>query len=245
MAALSQEVRPFLRQVKATPRRDLGVPAWDWEPGGAVVALSGMGGAAALRAGETLVRGLRPEILVSLGFAGALAPGLAVGALVLGEAFWHYNPGTLELAAIPSTSPPRPLAHLLRALHQAGLSAVSGSLVTTSRVIHKGSQGGPLSGLRQPVLDLETGVLAEVAAAHNLPFLSLRAITDAAAEEIPEFLPNVGGPEARVGARATLTWLAGDFRRAKDLLHLWRRSRRAAQALAAALKVIWPLLSDR
>ena len=51
MAALPLEVRPFLRQVKAKARRDLGLPAWNWEAGVAVVALSGMGAAAARRAG--------------------------------------------------------------------------------------------------------------------------------------------------------------------------------------------------
>ena len=61
MAALPLEVRPFLRRVKARARRDLGLPAWNWEAGGAVVALSGMGAAAARRAGETLVGRLPPR----------------------------------------------------------------------------------------------------------------------------------------------------------------------------------------
>src|SRR5665648_99182 len=88
MAALPLEVRPFLRQIKARARRDLGLPAWNWEAGSAVVALSGMGAAAARRAGETLVGRCRPELLVSVGFGGALTPGLAAGDLVLGETFW-------------------------------------------------------------------------------------------------------------------------------------------------------------
>ncbi len=199
MAALPLEVRPFLRRVKGKARRDLGLPAWVWEAGSAVVALSGMGEVAARRAGETLMGYCRPELLVSLGFGGALAPGLAAGDLVLGETFWRYDPDTRELKAGPHPAPPRPLARLCGALKEAGLTAVPGSLVTTSRIIHKGRQGGPLAGLPQPVLDLETVALAEMAATRGLAFLGLRAITDTAAEEIPEFLHGRRGPGGGCG----------------------------------------------
>jgi len=242
MAALPLEVRPFLRRVKAKARRDLGVPAWDWGAGGAVVALSGMGAAAARRAGEILVGRCRPGLLVSVGFGGALTPGLAAGDLVLGETFWHYRPGTGELQPGPQPAPPRPLPFLCGALKQAGLTAVAGSIVTTSRIIHKGRQGGPLAGLPRPVLDLETGVLAELAAAQDLAFLSLRAITDGPGEEIPEFLHTAGDPGASPGVGAALRWVAADFRRIWDLLFLWRRSRAAARQLAGALTVLCPLL---
>ena len=158
------------------------------------MALSGMGAAAARRAGETLVGRCRPELLVSLGFGGALTPGLAAGDLVLGETFWHYNPDTRELKAGPQPAPPRPLPLLCGALKQAGLTAVTGSLVTTSRIIHKGRQGEPLAGLPRPVLDLETGALAEMAAAQGLAFLSLRAITDAAGRRDSGISPYCRGP---------------------------------------------------
>lgn len=244
MAALPLEVRPFLRRVSARPRRDLGLPAWDWQGGAAVVALSGMGGAAARRAAESLISRCRPGLLVSLGFGGALVPGLAAGDVVLGETFWHYNPGTRELKAGAQPPVPRPLALLRQALKNAGLNPISASLVTTTRIIHKQNQGEPLIALPQPVLDLETGILAEVAAAQALPFFSLRAITDVAGEEIPEFLRNAGDPGATVGVFTALAWLAQDFRRVQDLLRLWRGSRRAARALSEALAILWPLLSE-
>jgi adenosylhomocysteine nucleosidase len=203
-----------------------------------------MGAAAARRAGETLVGRLRPEVLVSVGFGGALTPGLAAGDLVLGETFWHYSPDTRELKAGPQPAPPRPLARLCGALQQAGLTTVTGSLVTTSRIIHKGRQGEPLAGLPRPVLDLETFTLAEVAASQGLAFLSLRAITDGPAEEIPEFLHTAGDPGANLGVGAALRWLAADFRRIRDLHFLWRRSRAAARRLAEALTVLCRFLIE-
>jgi adenosylhomocysteine nucleosidase len=242
MAALPMEVRPFLRRVKAAARRDLGLRAWEFEAGSGVAALTGMGEAAARRAGESLLGRCRPRVVVSLGFGGALNPGLAAGDLVLGETFWRYDAETRELQEGPHPAAPGPLARLCGALTEAGLTAVTGSLVSTSRIIHKGSQGGPLAGRPRSVLDLETIALAELAAARGLAFLSLRAITDTAGEEIPAFLRGVGDPGAAVGVGAALGWLAGDIRRWRELGRLWRRSRGAARALAGALIVLWPLL---
>jgi len=244
MAALPQEVRPFLRRIKARRRPGLGLAAWEWEAGAALVAVSGMGAAAARRAGTTLLSRCRPKLLISLGFAGALAPGLAAGDVVVGGGFWHYDPDTRELR--PGSSPaPGSWTHLQHALGHAGLNTASASLVTTSRIICKAKHGAALGGLPQPVVDLETGVLAELAAAQDVPFLSLRAITDAAADEIPEFLRHAAGRHVSVNIRTALAWLAQDVTRVQDLVRLWQHSRRAARSLSDALMILWPHLSAR
>jgi adenosylhomocysteine nucleosidase len=244
MAALPQEVRPFLRRVKARRWPGLGVAAWEWESEAALVALSGMGAAAAHRAGKTLVNRCRPELLVSLGFAGALAPGLATGDVVLGGGFYYYDPDTRELK--PGSSPePASWQNLHHALGHAGLNTASASLVTTPRIIRKAKHGAALNGLPHPVVDQETGVLAELATAHDLPFLSLRAITDAAADEIPEFVRHALNQQVSPGIRTALAWLAEDVTRAPDLLRLWQHSRRAARSLSQALMILWPHLSGR
>jgi len=94
--------------------------------------------------------------------------------------------------------------------------------------------------LTHPVLDLESAIVAGVAASEGLPFLGLRAITDGAGEKIPEFIVRAGGG---VGAGAALAWLAADPRRIKDLVHLWRRSQLAAARLSRALEALLPLLA--
>jgi adenosylhomocysteine nucleosidase len=241
MAALPMEVQPFLRQMGARPRRDLGPPAWEIKPGLAVAGLSGMGPGAAGWAGEILVRCCQPGLLVSLGFGGSLAPGLAPGDLVLGGAFWNYDPDTGELRRGAQPAAARLRSELAPILAAAGLRVTAGSLVSTGRIIHKGREGRRLTGLPQPVVDLETGALAAVAAVHGLPFLALRAITDAAGEEIPGFL-RAGVEAGAVGAGAALGWLAADPRRLRDLISLWRHSRGAARSLARALTALWPLL---
>jgi adenosylhomocysteine nucleosidase len=203
-----------------------------------VLALSGMGEGAARRAAGGLLGQCSPALFLSLGFAGALSPDLPPGALVLGESYWRFQPDTDDLQQVAAPAPPRPLSELLAHLGRAGLPACSGSLVSTPYIINKARQGEPLRHLACPVLDLESGAAAEAAARHGLPFLGLRAITDTAFEEIPEFLAQAVGQGAGPGPLIALGWLARDLRRLAPLLRLWWRGRHAARHLAQALEVL-------
>jgi nucleoside phosphorylase len=244
MAALAWEVRPFLRRVKATRRRGTPYPAWEFAAGEgrAVLALSGMGREAALQTAARLLADFRPQVLGSVGFGGSLAPELTPGAVVLGASFWWYDPVHRLLVTIRPPAPPRPLEDLVRCLKGAGVCARPGSLITTPFIIHKGREGAWPRRLPGPVLDLETGPLAEMAAARDLAFFSLRVITDGAAEEVPEFLVQGSKSNLKMGPMAALGWLAADPRRIRPLLDLWRRAAAAAERLAEALVALLPVL---
>jgi adenosylhomocysteine nucleosidase len=244
LAALSQEVRPFLRRIRAKrlPQSDL--PAWEFAFAGrtGVAALSGLGELAAARAAAFILDHYQPQVFISLGFGGALTPELPPGALVLGETLWRYEPetGALQELALPPF--PVLLQDLAEKLQTAGLPAFQGSVVTTPSIIHKLSQGSPLLGLVHPVLDLETGAAAECIRGSGLPFLALRAVTDAAGEEIPDFIRQAVQAGNQPSAGTALAWLAGDPRRLAALVRLWRRSRLAAERLAQALEVVLNVL---
>ncbi len=247
LAALPQEVRPFLRLSRGQRRRGLPWPAWELALGErqALLVLTGMGATATREAVSRLVAQFRPHLLVSFGFGGAVSPDLQPGDLVLGESFCRYDPLALVIEpVVPAPVPPRPGSELLSSLTGAGLSAYSGSFVTTPWIIPKASQGGALMQLARPVLDLETAAAAALAGAEGIPFLALRAITDGAAEEIPDFLAPAGREPGAVRMLDALGWLVADLRRLADLVQLWRRSRLAAARLAEALMVLWPLLEE-
>ncbi len=241
LAALPWEVRPFLRQVRARRWPGLGLPAWTFHFGTeqGLVALSGMGREAARDAVQRLLDRELPEIVISLGFGGALSPESAPGSLVLGGSFWEYDPVLTLLSPGPAPAAPRPLPELLDLLAAAGLRVLSGSVVSTPFIVQKKEVGDRLGGLRLPVLDQETAALARAAFSRNLSFLALRAITDADGEEIPDFIVRAGG---KVGVGTALGWLAADPGRLKTLVHLWRRSQLAAARLAQALQILLPLL---
>jgi nucleoside phosphorylase len=244
LAALSLEVRPFLRLMAARRRRGWGLPAWDFPlgQGRGVLLLSGMGEQAARQAGSLVLRRCRPHTLVSVGFGGALFPGLEAGAVVLGRSFWRFDPESAILQGIPAPAPPRPLPDLLHRLRQGGTPAVAGSCVTTPYILTKAGLQECLRDLPHPVLDLETATLAALAQEQGLAFLSLRAVTDTAGEEIPQFLINKENPNKVPGPGTALAWLAADPRRLRILWRLWRRSRDAGQQLARALQLLLPQL---
>jgi adenosylhomocysteine nucleosidase len=240
MAALSQEVRPFLRRVKARRLQKAGRAVWEFplRAGQGVLVLSGVGQDAASRAATFLIEQYQPVIIISLGFGGAVTPELPPGALVVGETLWRYEPesGALEeLAAPPS---PMAIANLVERLHAAGLPTFRGSVVTTPIIIHKAGQQSALGHLRHPVLDLETGAVAVSLRAQKIPFLALRAVTDISGEEIPDFISQAVQEGNAPTAGTALAWLAADPRRLAALVRLWRRSRLAAKHLAQALEVV-------
>ncbi len=244
LAALSLEVQPFLHLVQARRLQGLDWPVWEFacKRAKGVVVLSGMGEGAAGRSAAWILDYYEPEVFISLGFGGAVTPELPPGALVLGETFWRYEPEAGELRKIPAPPCPAAPAGLVERLRTAGLAAFLGSIVTTPVIIHKAKQGSSLHHLVHPVLDLETSAAALAAKARDLPFLSLRAITDAAGEEIPDFLRQAAQEESKPTVGMALAWLAADPRRLPMLVRLWRRSRLAALHLAQALEVVLDIL---
>ncbi len=244
LAALPQEVRPFLRLVRARRLPQDALPVWQFDVAGqtGVAALSGMGASRAAGAAAFILEHYQPRAIIAAGFGGAVTPELPPGGLVLGETFWRYEPETAALQELAAPAAPLPLADLLARLKAAGRPAFAGSVVTTGGIIHKLSQGGPLQGLVHPVLDLETSVLADYARERGLPFLAVRAVTDAAGEEIPEFIRQAAGAGQTPGLAAVLAWAARDPRRLAELAGLWRRSRLAAANLARALSMVLEML---
>jgi adenosylhomocysteine nucleosidase len=204
--------------------------------------LAGVGPEAAARTAALALARCRPRTLISLGFGGALTPEAAPGTLVLGERFRQYDPDRGILAAAPGPAPPRLLAGLVRRLRDAGLPSLTGTIITAPRILHKAAEAGPLMELPCPVLDLESAPLAAAAAERGLAFLGLRAVTDGAGEEIPEFIREACRRGAEPGPAAAFAWAARDPRRLLMLLRLWRRSRLAGRLLARALEVLLPVL---
>jgi nucleoside phosphorylase len=117
---------------------------------------------------ETILRRERFEYLISSGFAGALEKDLQVGQLLVAENF--SSPALLG-------SPKLVLADDKTFL---------GKLQTVPRMIETVVEREDLNKRTgAAAVDMETEILAEVCAAHDLPMLSLRAISDTASEPFP------------------------------------------------------------
>ena len=129
---------------------------------------TGVGKEACREAMEIILRRERFEYLISAGFAGALEKDLRVGHLLVAENF--SSPQVLGLAQ--------------QALADDG--AFLGKLVTVPRMIETVADRESLNKTTgAAAVDMETEILAEICAAHDLPMLSLRAISDTASEPFP------------------------------------------------------------
>jgi len=176
-----------------------------WQPGGVPVALvaTAIGKVGAAMAVQGAIDACRPRLVVNAGSAGALAPDLAVGALVLADRIVahdqgaYFDPGAAAAAgpdgfvhggsSLPDgrrrsfPADPALLAQVTQAAQQTGIGLRAGPIASGDQVIFQGrrkrwlhQQFGAL------VVENEGAAVAQVAHCHGLPWLALRGVSDTA-----------------------------------------------------------------
>ena len=205
---------------------------------GVDVAVTGIGRTAAGRAAALLTRTPRPRSgMLSLGFAGALDPRLRAGDVVVASSFVPAGP-----PAPPGPLGPSAAAALVRG---AGGPAAAGALLTVDRpLLRAAEKRRARSETGASAVDMEGAWIAETARAHGVPVLSLRAIIDEAAFELPAFVARIIDDGGRREWLHTLAAL-GDPRALRSALPLAARARRAARSLRRAADAVGPALLGR
>ena len=139
------------------------------------VLLTGIGEATASEAIEasTFLRDMKPDFLISSGFAGGLKPELTAGAVVVPE-----KTRTLKNHAnVDSDVPAREAAiHL-------GASPIL-NLITVDRLVKTVEEKSRLAFFGEAV-DMESAIVMARFAREGIPTLAVRAITDVAGEDLP------------------------------------------------------------
>lgn len=185
---------------------------------GVRVHLAGMGAAAAALAGAEVAAG-RPRALLSVGFCGALDPGLAVGDLVAAERVLDEATGE-GFAADPALLAAAP--------------GRRGVIVSARRLARTPADRARLEGT---AVDLESAALARAAGAQGVPFLALRAVTDTTRHRLPDFERIAAGADTMRPWRGVTYFLL----RPQDLPRLARlgpAAARAGRALADGLEAL-------
>ena len=204
----------------AVPRRD----GLFFLSDGALLAVSGMGGASAAIAARNLIDA-GAAALMSFGLAGGLDPLLRAGTVVLpsevisrGGARFLTSAGWREqfCAAIAKQ---RPVA--------------AGALLTSSQPI--GAVAEKAVAFRETgavACDMESFHVAEVSAAHNVPFIAVRVIVDTAADVLPRAVV-AASRDGQVNLRRLIGGLAVAPLDLIALIRLARAYRAATRSLAA------------
>ena len=176
------------------------------------------------------------SLLVSLGYAGALAPDLHTGDVVVVNSYLYG-------ADAPVPADPQATGAATR-LREAGLSVLEGPVLAVDepllspqakRCAHHGS--GAL------VVDMEGRWIANAAAMRSVPLIGIRAVLDEACYPLPSFVATI---VADAGRRE---WVhvgraMSDPSALRSLLPLALKSRDASRALRQAVAIILPALAD-
>jgi adenosylhomocysteine nucleosidase len=235
LAAMPREYRPFLTLLgspqRLTPRRPrLGsYPAWSGKTldREILVLETGIGRRHAAEAARCLVARYPLDLVLSVGFAGGLSPDLPIGQLVWSRELTTFDEArecirleyrsasapALEdslagLGAQPAwfvtveqLQPKAPLAAMVSRTAAAGTAADTAAESVADAAADTVADAAA-------VVEMESAAVAAVAYRHEIPFLGLRAISDALSEEIDLDLDRLLNRRGRVSVpRAALAAL--------------------------------------
>jgi hopanoid-associated phosphorylase len=201
---------------------------------GTLAAVSGTGCDAAAAAAHALAAA-GATALISWGLAGGLDPALSAGTICLPCAVIHRG------GAFATD-------HHWRELVTAAISArhtvVSGTVLTSAVAIDgRAGKAAAFHDTGAVAVDMESGAVAEVAAARGLPFIAVRVIVDAAGDTLPA---TALAAMTSTGSVRLLSLIGGLIRNPRDIAPLIRlalRYRTATRALTiiARTGVLAPL----
>ncbi len=205
------------------------------------VATTGLGraGGPAL---ERLLEAGGVRCVLSLGFAGALTPQARTGALVVCGSFLAYE---------ADAPPPLPadtglLEWAIDRMDRMRLPYHYGDLLTSPGLLSTPDQkrrAGLDTGAA--VVDMEGYWLAQVAAAHQTPFLALRAVLDGADYTLPKLGARIVEDQGRNVMKHTLRYVFSYWSHGLRLVPLALRSRRAQRTLRRTVRSLAPEMARR
>jgi adenosylhomocysteine nucleosidase len=185
---------------------------------GALLAVSGIGPAAAAAAARRLVLSGAAG-LASFGMAGGLDPALICGAVLLPEEVAAGDGCAAEGLAVATSQAWR---QRLRAALPDSFIAGGGRLLTSDRPLGRSAKAAAWRASRAVAVDMESAAVAQVAGQAGVPFIALRVIVDTAADELPPaVLAASSGGQLRAGRL-----LGGLLRAPGDAVALIRLSAR-------------------
>jgi adenosylhomocysteine nucleosidase len=175
-----------------------------------VVIESGPGRAAASRATDALIAGHRPGWVISSGFAGGLHDDVRRGDIVMGESIVDESGATVDvdfkMDGGLATQHPR-----LRI----------GRLLTVDRIIGQPDEKRALvQQFDALAVDMETLAVAQACGRANVPFLSVRVISDAVGDRLPAEVDNLLRQKTFGGQMGAVAGAL--FRRPSSVRDLWR-----------------------
>jgi adenosylhomocysteine nucleosidase len=237
VVAMAQEVRPIVRQLGAYRKGQAGrFPTYHFRLDGRPVTLiqSGMGTEQAAAATEQLIAATQPRLLISAGLGGGVRAGLTTGDVVVAGQLLALRHGSIADAGTLANG--KVLHALAETFPDAPFRIADGTMITTCSIVNKGAARQLLANeVLNPVLDMETSAVALVASRTGIPLIAVRAISDAAEEELLFSLEEITDRQLNIRIGKVLVAMAKNPRIVPQLIRLAKNSKLAGSNLALVL----------
>ena len=216
---------------------------------------TGVGPRRAKQAAQSIIDHFKPAYVVLMGAAGAAAPGLKLGDVVIIEKILRKEGPIHDTKRTGVSSTFCCHAGLNTAaqqvLLQAGLTPVIGNCLTAERFVHRKEKKAWIhETFNASVIEMESAAMAAVLSAAGVPFINVRVISDTAEKSIIDYEKIVSVRKKHGMPGLVLHFL----RKPRDLLRLMRFRWQvqaglkviaaAAEALAAGLPETAPGSSE-
>jgi adenosylhomocysteine nucleosidase len=214
VAALEREVRPLIKGWPVSEKGRDGRKFRFFEHDGTVVVAGGIGSAAARRAAEAVIAIYAPEMIYSVGFAGALEPALKAGDVVQPQRVVNAGDGS-----------------------SLDLDTGSGVLISFASVASREQKAKLQGAFCAQAVDMEAASVGRAAEARGVRFGVIKAISDEADFTFPAMEKFIDDRGQFLGWKFALhtglrpwSW--------PQVVRLARQSRLASQALCDRLREI-------
>ena len=223
VAALQREVSGLIQGSKRIERDCEGRKFTFFEREEMVIVCGGIGLEAARRAAEAVIALYHPKLVQSVGFAGALQPGLRVGTIMVPAVVLDARDGS-----------------------RAEIAGGSGTLVTFMNVASPQQKSKLAQAYGAQAVDMEAAGVAAAAHAHGIAFCAVKVISDPMNFEMPDMTRFIDGQgrfrtisfatyaALRPWLRPRVATLARDSRKAVAALERHLRHHRPANHMAEA-----------
>ncbi len=240
LAAMPEEIGPLLKLVGPYAHERRGkLNLYRFTIGNQAVCLieSGMGPLNAATATHALLDAANPCLIVSFGFAGAVTAGPLVGDIVLANRLlFHHERLFSEQLGLATELADQATIAIDQLLRHVNCQLYHGAFITAAQILGKKELAKQLpAGLINPVVEMETTAVARVAARAKVPLLAIRAISDAADEELGFNIADFTDRTMRIRLWRVLLTVAQKPWIIPQLLRLAANTRRGGKHLALAL----------
>jgi|APGre2960657423_1045063.scaffolds.fasta_scaffold16054_3 adenosylhomocysteine nucleosidase len=197
--------------------------------------VGGTGIEQASAATQMLIDGHRPQFILSAGFAGALAAGIARGSVATASRVVRMNEEPLALMPYPAQAVDESWAEAASRPRSQSLT-----LATVDRVLCTAEEKKSVAqSLAAELVDMETWGVAKVALAAGLDCMSLRVVSDTASQTLPAEIAALARPQSAMRKFGTAIAAIGHRPRAAvDLWNLWEQAVVDGRTLADSIELL-------